>query len=268
MKPFLLALSVLLSAAAACAQGSPGQSNYPISGIYASGAPSGTCPGQNIVYIDSATGNLYTCPTAGGSWVLTGGGGTTSYPLTMNNSGSGASSGATFDGSAAKTLSYNTLGAAPTASPSFSGTVTLTGTTDFPSGTNLFTPASGNLTWKDGGASSSEWFFIAPVDTNAHNAEIIFNAPSAGGIQIKATGSTSSSYLYLTGGGEGVYVGSGDAFVPGGSTVSNLPAASSFPGGMVQVTDSTSISAEGQTCVGGSTNIALAFSNGSTWKCF
>jgi len=74
MKPFLLALWVLLSAAAACAQGSPGQSNYPISGIYASGAPSGTCPGQNIVYIDSATGNLYTCPTAGGSWVLTGGG--------------------------------------------------------------------------------------------------------------------------------------------------------------------------------------------------
>jgi hypothetical protein len=42
-----------------------------------------------------------------------GGGGTTTNALTMNNSGSGAASGTTFDGSTAVTLSYNTLGAAP-----------------------------------------------------------------------------------------------------------------------------------------------------------
>jgi hypothetical protein len=42
-----------------------------------------------------------------------GGGGTTTFPLTMNNSGTGASSGTTFDGSGAKTISYNTIGAAP-----------------------------------------------------------------------------------------------------------------------------------------------------------
>jgi len=51
-------------------------------------------------------------------------------------------------------------------------------------------------------------------------------------------------------------------------TVSGLPSASANPGAIIRVNDSTSITAEGQTCVGGSTNIALAFSNGSVWKCF
>jgi hypothetical protein len=44
--------------------------------------------------------------------------------LTMNNGGAGVASGTTYDGSVARTLSYNTLGAAPTASPTFTGTVT------------------------------------------------------------------------------------------------------------------------------------------------
>jgi hypothetical protein len=41
----------------------------------------------------------------------TGGGGTTTNALTLNNSGTGAASGSTFNGSAAVTLSYNTIGA-------------------------------------------------------------------------------------------------------------------------------------------------------------
>lgn len=44
--------------------------------------------------------------------------------LTLNNSGSGASSGTTFNGSTAATLSYNTLGAAPLANPSFTTGIT------------------------------------------------------------------------------------------------------------------------------------------------
>lgn len=75
MKHFLFVITILLYSAAAFAQGSAGQSNYPISGIYAAGAPSGTCPGQNIVYINSSNGNLYTCPVPGGSWTLQSGGG-------------------------------------------------------------------------------------------------------------------------------------------------------------------------------------------------
>lgn len=63
-----------------------------------------------------------------------------SNALTMNNSGSGAASGTAYDGSAALTISYNTLGAAPLASPTFTGTVTL------PNGAILGTPASGTLT--------------------------------------------------------------------------------------------------------------------------
>jgi hypothetical protein len=41
------------------------------------------------------------------------GGGTTTHALTFNNAGSGASSGSTFDGSAAISVSYNTIGAQP-----------------------------------------------------------------------------------------------------------------------------------------------------------
>jgi hypothetical protein len=43
----------------------------------------------------------------------TGGGGTTTHALTFNNAGSGAASGSAFDGSAAITVSYNTIGAQP-----------------------------------------------------------------------------------------------------------------------------------------------------------
>lgn len=42
-----------------------------------------------------------------------GGGGTTTNAVTFNNSGSGAASGTTFDGSVARTISYNTIGAQP-----------------------------------------------------------------------------------------------------------------------------------------------------------
>lgn len=49
-------------------------------------------------------------------WVdtATSGGGTTTNALTMNNSGSGDASGTTFNGSAARTISYNSIGAVPT----------------------------------------------------------------------------------------------------------------------------------------------------------
>jgi collagen type VII alpha len=50
------------------------------------------------------------------------GGGTTTNPLTMDNSGTGATSGTTFDGSVARTISYNTIGAAATSGTNASGT--------------------------------------------------------------------------------------------------------------------------------------------------
>ena len=50
--------------------------------------------------------------------------------------------------------------------------------------------------------------------------------------------------------------------------VSQLPTASAFTFTQIPVTDSTTISAEGQTCVGGSSSNAIAISNGTVWKCF
>ena len=50
--------------------------------------------------------------------------GSVTSSLTMNSSGAGTASGAVFNGSAPFTLSYNTIGAAPTASPTFTGTTT------------------------------------------------------------------------------------------------------------------------------------------------
>lgn len=52
------------------------------------------------------------------------------------------------------------------------------------------------------------------------------------------------------------------------TTVGNLPAASLYPFTFMTVYDSTAITTEGQRCVGGSSNKAVAFSNGSIWKCF
>jgi hypothetical protein len=53
-----------------------------------------------------------------------------------------------------------------------------------------------------------------------------------------------------------------------GGTVANLPSAASNAGRMMYVTDSTAIASEGQTCAGGGSIKALAFSNGTNWKCF
>jgi hypothetical protein len=53
-----------------------------------------------------------------------------------------------------------------------------------------------------------------------------------------------------------------------GVLVAALPSASANPGTIMYVTDSTTISAEGQTCVGSSGNGAYAMSNGVNWKCF
>lgn len=90
---------------------------------------------------------------ADGTWAAAGGG-TTTNALTLNSAGTGAASGSTFNGSAAITLSYNTLGAAPIASPTFTGKVTtpvsVVGSAglSIPSGTAPTTPNVGDM-WMD-----------------------------------------------------------------------------------------------------------------------
>lgn len=59
------------------------------------------------ISVTNGAGTITIAATGGG------GAGTTSFPLTMNNGGAGAASGTTFDGSVARTISYNTIGAKP-----------------------------------------------------------------------------------------------------------------------------------------------------------
>ena len=56
---------------------------------------------------------------------------------------------------------------------------------------------------------------------------------------------------------------------PPPALVASLPAASAANvGEIITVSDSTTVSAEGQTCAGSSSNTAIAISNGTQWKCF
>lgn len=66
---------VFLSAlfpALAPGQGAPGPSNYPASVVNQSGAPSVNCTATNVFYVNSATGDLYDCPTPGSAYVKAG----------------------------------------------------------------------------------------------------------------------------------------------------------------------------------------------------
>jgi hypothetical protein len=73
-------------------------------------------------------GSGVTATNTGGAVTVTiaGGGGTTTNALTITNTG-GASAGATFDGSAAKTIDYSTVGAAKTGAITGSGLTQATG---------------------------------------------------------------------------------------------------------------------------------------------
>lgn len=114
-----------------------------------------------------------------------GGAGTTTNPLTANNTGSGASSGTTFNGAAAVTLSYNTIGA-----PGLAATTnTFTGTTnDYSATTQIKLPlrtaytsaANGELGydttnlnwhgWTNGVDSFLAMFSVASPPTTGHMA--------------------------------------------------------------------------------------------------
>ncbi len=124
-----------------------------------------------------AYGRLTAASTGSG-----GGSTSTTYSLTMNSSGTGDASGATFNGSAAKTISYNTIGAAPLASPAFTGTIT--GAALTLSGT--FT-ANGNSVI---GSDSSDTLTVNATSTFANT--VSFNGPvnlgNASGDTITAVG--------------------------------------------------------------------------------
>lgn len=80
--------------------------------------PSTTFAGQ--IYYNNSANNLRVYN--GSSWLVVTTG--TISALTFKNDGTGAAANSTFDGSTARSISYNSIGAAPAASPTFTGTVT------------------------------------------------------------------------------------------------------------------------------------------------
>lgn len=79
--------------------------------ILPGGANITTAAGDTACFVSEGSGAVRCVAygRANGSALV--GGGTTTNALTMNNGGAGAASGSTFDGSVARTISYNTIGA-------------------------------------------------------------------------------------------------------------------------------------------------------------
>ena len=104
-------------------------------------------PGNSYFYGTNSSGTK--------GWYVQAGSGTTTNALTMNNSGSGAASGTTFNGASAVTISYNTIGAQPLATnlTSLAGLtyastsfVKMTGANTFALDTNTYLTANQTIT--------------------------------------------------------------------------------------------------------------------------
>jgi len=139
---------------------------------------------------------------AAGTLSATGGGGTTTNALTMDSSGSGAASGATFDGSSAQTISYNTIGA-----PSVTGTnATGTWPIDVSGSASIAAAISG------GGTNRI-------VYQSASNTTTFVSAPTTASTYLSWNG-TSFAWDTPTGSGTVTSVG---LSMPSGFSVANSP---------------------------------------------
>jgi len=102
-----------------------------------------------------------------------------SAPLTMNNSGAGAASGTTYNGSTAETLSYNTLGAAPA-----------TGSTSYLSNVSIY---SSSTTYSSGAVVLYDYiYYVSLVGSNMDKmpstSPAYWSALSSGIVSIKKFG--------------------------------------------------------------------------------
>lgn len=133
-----------------------------------------------------------------------GGGGTTTNALTLNNSGSGAASGTTFNGSTAVTLSYNTLGAAPAPTGTSSQLLANDGASGF-SNVNVGSGLSlvaGTLTATGGGGggSSSQLEYLTSITANytiANTANAIGIGPITVASGVSVTVPSGSNWTVL-----------------------------------------------------------------------
>jgi hypothetical protein len=95
-----------------------------------------------------------------------GGGGTTTYAVTFNNGGTGDASGTTFDGSVARTISYNTFGAPSTTGTNATGTWNIDVLGSAGSATNLLGGAANRIAYQSG--SNTTTFITAPTTSDTY----------------------------------------------------------------------------------------------------
>ncbi len=118
-----------------------------------------------------------------------------------------------------------------------------------------------NCLYPDGSISHSngQWYRVALHVTGTSYSDSTQTAPRYDAPEVTGTGSTIVNAT-------GAYA---PFFQAPPIAVSQLPAAAAANAGqMRRVNDSTTITNEGQPCAGNGSAIALAFSNGTVWKCF
>ncbi len=156
----------------------------------------GTGPALAVKGLVGSTNILVTTNTTDTTISLTGTIAVTNA-LTMNNGGAGAASGTTFDGSVARTISYNTVGASPLAGSSSltttgtvtSGTWSATAIGEIYGGTGQTTYAVGDLLY----ASTSSALSKLNVGTNGYVLTLAAGLPT----WAAATGGGSGAKGYI-----------------------------------------------------------------------
>ena len=126
------------------------------------------------------------------------GGGTTTNALTMNNSGSGAASGTTFDGSVARTISYNTVGAPSTTGTDATGTwsIDITGSAGYAAA--ISGGGTNRIVYQTGSSTTS--FVTAPVTSGTYlkwnGSAFTWDAPAGSG-DVSGPASATDSQIAL-----------------------------------------------------------------------
>jgi hypothetical protein len=155
----------------------------------------------------SGTTSFITAPTTGSTYLswngttfawAAAGGGTTTNALTMNNSGSGAASGTTFDGSVARTISYNTVGAPSTTGTGATGTwsIDITGSAGYAAA--ISGGGTNRIVYQTGSSTTS--FVTAPVTSGTYlkwnGSAFAWDAPAGSG-DVSGPASATDSQIAL-----------------------------------------------------------------------